>query len=207
VSKGRCRARGWRQLTLKEGASQRRRWVRPADGKRRERGRVYGFKRISSHARRRRRGGGAIRRGAASWSALHARRPTPSAVLTCRARCQAAAAPLGATHGITRVRSHLRRAWVHNGSPGVTVRRNDAGRHVAERLGAGALAPERGAALRRVGRCEFSFRDSIFKNPKLHKMPTKLEISKNKSCRGVINLQLSQRVSYVLINGFVGKMC
>jgi hypothetical protein len=32
-----------------------------------------------------------------------------------------------------------------------------------------------------------------------------LKISKNKSCRGVIDLQLSQRVSYVLINGFVAR--
>jgi hypothetical protein len=34
-------------------------------------------------------------------------------------------------------------------------------------------------------------------------MPTKLENSKNKSCRGAIDLQLSQRVTYVLINRFM----
>jgi hypothetical protein len=38
-------------------------------------------------------------------------------------------------------------------------------------------------------------------------LPTKLEIPKNKSCRGDIELQLSQRVTYFLINGFVGKTC
>jgi hypothetical protein len=76
---------------------------------------------------------------------------------------------------------------------------------VAERPGAGALTPERGDALRRAGRRGFSFRESIFKNSKLHKMPTKLEISKNKSCKGAIDLQLSQRATYVLINGLVAK--
>jgi hypothetical protein len=48
-----------------------------------------------------------------------------------------------------------------------------------------------------------SNRDSVFKISKLHKMPTKLENSKNKSCRGAIDLQLSQRVTYVLINRFM----
>jgi hypothetical protein len=39
---------------------------------------------------------------------------------------------------------------------------------------------------------------------------TKLKISKNKSCRGAIDLQLSQRATYVLINGLsgnVGRSC
>jgi hypothetical protein len=62
-------------------------------GKRRGRGRVRGFKGIASRAPRRRRCGGAIRRGATSWSALHTRRPAPNVAWTCRARCQAAAAP------------------------------------------------------------------------------------------------------------------
>jgi hypothetical protein len=44
------------------------------------------------------------------------------------------------------------------------------------------------------------FRDSVFKIMKLQKVSSYLKISKNKSCRGAIDLQLSQRVTYVLIN-------
>jgi hypothetical protein len=47
----------------------------------------------------------------------------------------------------------------------------------------------------------------LFKNAKLQKVATKLKISKNRSCRGDLDLQLSQRASYVLINRFVGKSC
>jgi hypothetical protein len=53
----------------------------------------------------------------------------------------------------------------------------------------------------------FQFRDSIFEITKLQKVSTYSKISKNKSCRGVIDLQLSQRATYVLINGFVWKTC
>jgi hypothetical protein len=45
-----------------------------------------------------------------------------------------------------------------------------------------------------------------FENAKLPKMATKLKISKNKSCRGAIDLQLSQRASYALINGLSGNV-
>jgi hypothetical protein len=41
-------------------------------------------------------------------------------------------------------------------------------------------------------------------------MSTHLKLSKNKSCRGTIDLQLSQRATYVLINGLpgnVGRSC
>jgi hypothetical protein len=41
-------------------------------------------------------------------------------------------------------------------------------------------------------------------------MSTYLKISKNKSCRGAIDLQLSQGATYVLINGLpgnVGRSC
>jgi hypothetical protein len=37
-------------------------------------------------------------------------------------------------------------------------------------------------------------------------MSTKSKISKYKSCRGAIDLQLSQRASYVLINGLSGNV-
>jgi hypothetical protein len=51
------------------------------------------------------------------------------------------------------------------------------------------------------------FRNSVFEYTKLQKVSTNFQIARNKSCRGAIDLQLSQRVSYVLINRFVGKSC
>jgi hypothetical protein len=42
------------------------------------------------------------------------------------------------------------------------------------------------------------FRLSVFEIAKLQKLSTNLKISKNKSCRGVIDLQLSQRATNVL---------
>jgi hypothetical protein len=56
----------------------------------------------------------------------------------------------------------------------------------------------------------FQFREPVFKITKLQKVSTNLKISKNKSCRGSIDLQLSQRDTYVLINGLsgnVGRSC
>jgi hypothetical protein len=56
----------------------------------------------------------------------------------------------------------------------------------------------------------FLFRGPAFEITKLQKLSTNLKISKNKSCKGAIDLQLSQRVSYVLINGLsgnVGRSC
>jgi hypothetical protein len=52
----------------------------------------------------------------------------------------------------------------------------------------------------------FQFREPVFKFSKLQKVSTNLKISKNKSCRGAIDLQLSQRETYVLINGFSGNV-
>jgi hypothetical protein len=37
-------------------------------------------------------------------------------------------------------------------------------------------------------------------------VPTKLKFSENKSCRGALDLQLSQRATYVLINGLAGNV-
>jgi hypothetical protein len=54
------------------------------------------------------------------------------------------------------------------------------------------------------------FHLSVFAKAKLEKVTTNLKISKNKSCRGSIDLQLSQRATYVLINGLsgnVGRSC
>jgi hypothetical protein len=52
----------------------------------------------------------------------------------------------------------------------------------------------------------FLFREAVFKIVKLQKVSTNLKISKYKSCRGAIDLQLSQRASYVLINGLSGNV-
>jgi hypothetical protein len=70
-----------------------------------------------------------------------------------------------------------------------------------------------GPARARVQQCDDTsilFRDTDFKITKLPKVSTHLKFSKNKSCRGVIDLQLSQRATYVLINrlsGNVGRSC
>jgi hypothetical protein len=56
----------------------------------------------------------------------------------------------------------------------------------------------------------FQFREPVFKITKLQKVSTNLKISENKSCRRAIDLQLSQRATYVLINrlsGNVGRSC
>jgi hypothetical protein len=54
------------------------------------------------------------------------------------------------------------------------------------------------------------FRDSVFEIIKLQKVSTNFKISKNKSCRRAIDLELLQRATYVLINGLsgnVGRSC
>jgi hypothetical protein len=59
-----------------------------------------------------------------------------------------------------------------------------------------------------VQRCDDTsilFRDTDFEITELQKVLTHLKISKNKSCRGTIDLQLLQREAYVLINGFAAK--
>jgi hypothetical protein len=56
----------------------------------------------------------------------------------------------------------------------------------------------------------FQFRETVFKITKLQKVSTNLKISENKSCRRAIDLQLSQRATYVLMNGLsgnVGRSC
>jgi hypothetical protein len=50
------------------------------------------------------------------------------------------------------------------------------------------------------------FHLSVFTNAKLEKVTTNLKISKNKSFRGAIDLQLSQRATYVLINRLPGNV-
>jgi hypothetical protein len=71
-----------------------------------------------------------------------------------------------------------------------------AAQHVAAKnAGARALA----LSSRRLR--PFQFRDPVLEIIKLQKVSTYSKISKTKSCRGAIDLQLSQREIYVLING------
>jgi hypothetical protein len=60
--------------------------------------------------------------------------------------------------------------------------------------------------LRRRRQSLVLFRLSLFEIAKLQKLSTNLKISKNKSCRGAIDLQLSQRATYVLISGLSGNV-
>jgi hypothetical protein len=75
-------------------------------------------------------------------------------------------------------------------------------RRVAERAGVPALfwsaaTPTPNSSLIRLG---------LFEIAKLQNVPTKSKISEKKSCRGAIDLQLSQRASYVLINRLPGNV-
>jgi hypothetical protein len=67
-------------------------------------------------------------------------------------------------------------------------------------------ARARVAAQRRQRSGPFSSCLAMFKNKKLQFLEYNLKISKNKSCRGAIDLQLSQRATYVLINGLPGNV-
>jgi hypothetical protein len=77
------------------------------------------------------------------------------------------------------------------------------GRHVANAVRGVRTtlwsATQRRRRLKSISR--FSFRN--YKTPKVS---TNLKISKNKSYRGAIDLQLSQRATYVLINGLSGNV-
>jgi hypothetical protein len=70
----------------------------------------------------------------------------------------------------------------------------DATSRTCARAGAASMSPD-----------PILFRDSLFEIIKLQKVSSYSKISKNKICRGAIDLQLWQRVTYVLINGFVEK--
>jgi hypothetical protein len=113
-----------------------------------------------------------------------------------RALWQAAAARLGAVYGTTGVRRHLIHVCVHS-------RQSYAGIAHAPHV-AGATVRRSGAQPWRR-RWHNSNCDPVFKIIKLQEVSTYLKIFKNKSCRGAIDLQLSQRASYVLINRFVAK--
>jgi hypothetical protein len=68
---------------------------------------------------------------------------------------------------------------------------------VAGASGTHARTPERGDDVARLKPHPVKH----LRNCKTPKSVNKLEISKYKSCRGAIDLQLSQRATYVLING------
>jgi hypothetical protein len=64
----------------------------------------------------------------------------------------------------------------------------------------------RALARRRRRPSEVLFRLSLFEIAKLQKSSTNLKISKKQSCRGAIDLQLSQKATYVLINRLPGNV-
>jgi hypothetical protein len=114
---------------------------------------------------------------------------------------------LGAAHGSPSVQSHRRRGWVHSGVVQTSVRwRIDPvtrGRRTRN-------ARARTRARRRRRPAQVLFRLGLFEIAKLQKSSSNSKISKKKICRGAIDLQLSQRVTYVLINGLpgnVGRSC
>jgi hypothetical protein len=55
-------------------------------------------------------------------------------------------------------------------------------------------------------RRQFLFCSALFKIAELQILDWNLKISENKSCRGAIDLRHSQRVTYVLVKGLVGKL-
>jgi hypothetical protein len=80
----------------------------------------------------------------------------------------------------------------------------------AARGGAARLPARKGRLRRRSASVPILIGFALFEKAKLQKVSTNLKISKKQSCRGAIDLQLSQRATYVLINllpGNVGQSC
>jgi hypothetical protein len=117
-------------------------------------------------------------------------------------RARQAAAGVGSVHrGKARRRAHGL-GVVHSDDFDVSVHRHNA-RKPRGRRGLDACATR--WARRRRRQSPVLFRLSLFEIAKLQKLSTNLKISKNKSCRGAINLQLSQSATYVLMFGLAGK--
>jgi hypothetical protein len=94
--------------------------------------------------------------------------------------------------------SHQARSWSTAGAPKRPYTGNTRAARGRRELGDG------------IRRLPLLFHLSVFAKAKLEKVTTNLNISKNKSCRGAIDLQLSRRATYVLINrlpGNVGRSC
>jgi hypothetical protein len=129
----------------------------------------------------------------ASWAATW--RMAGSALAVC----------VGSTHkrGMARRRAHGY-GVVYSDDFDVSIHRHNAGK-LHGRRGPDVRATR--WARRRCRQSPVLFRLSLFEIARLQKLWTKLKFSKNKSCRGAIDLQLSQRASYIFINRFVGKTC
>jgi hypothetical protein len=85
---------------------------------------------------------------------------------------------------------------VHRGDAEASVRRRNR-RATRGRRGNGAAL----WSARRRRSAVFLFHLPVFEIAKLQKSSTKLKISQKQSCRGAVDLQLSRRATYVLING------
>jgi hypothetical protein len=115
---------------------------------------------------------------------------------------------MGSAHGENGKATTPRRLAVHSGGIQVSVHRRDIQAPRGYDITADAHACAQGDALSaRLRRWRpILFRLTGFENTKLQKVPTKLKFSKNKSCSGAIDLQLSQRATYVLMNGLFGNV-
>jgi hypothetical protein len=132
-------------------------------------------------------------------SAVVAHAGTTRGAASCPARCGAS---LGVAQGTLGQAEHSRGRGSTADSPRVRTPEGYAG----DACRAGDVACETRTRRRRRSAPNL-IQVHLFKYAKLQKVATKLKISKNRSCRGDLDLQLSQRVSYALINRFVGKSC
>jgi hypothetical protein len=187
---------GRRWFGAEGGVRRRRRLCRPADRKRRGRRVPVRFQGGGKRAHRRR----VVE--CSAWPAGPA----------CMRATHATAACDGTWPGGPATGSQTR-AWARCSGP--RVRRSTHGGAGPPRRLRGGRTPEAWATSRsgarvRASRHQFQLRFAFFQIAKLQKVPTKLKISKKQSCRGAIDLQLSQRATYVLINGLpgnVGRSC
>jgi hypothetical protein len=90
---------------------------------------------------------------------------------------------------------------VTQSTAGTSRRPYTGGSQVGHVAGAAKTAPHSGARV--PARRQFSFRSAFFQIAKLQKLSTNLKISKNKSCRGAIDLQLSQKGNICFYQRFV----
>jgi hypothetical protein len=207
--RGRCRgvtgrqrcAQEWGRGTSGGAARARRRCsARPVqDGARRD----CRLARLGSRTREKGRGDGKhlAPAGTASWPRPRASRGWHRCRATCGVRTTGGS-HLDAVHGLWVARSPPRTPGLPRRVQGLYAGVCEA-RRVARRRW---RASERSGARPRRRRRHNSFRDPVFEFTKLQKVPTYLKISKNKICRGAIDLQLSQRATYVLINGLSGNV-
>jgi hypothetical protein len=106
---------------------------------------------------------------------------------------------LGSAHGLGAFGVYQARV-VHLGVAEASVRRSARGSTRGGAKGSEHVTLER----EHRHSAQFLFRLADFKNTKLQFLTTKLKFSKHNSCKGAVTLQLSQRVTYVLVKGLVG---